>query len=136
MTSKKRASTPAPPPAAAARRSRDEHLAPLAESLRAQRKSRGMSIEQLAAASGVSRSMISKIERAEAMPSTSVLSRLAEALGVTFSQLLVEPDTHDVVVLPQRVQPILLCADGDSHGETVQMIPLLGLRGPGVACDA
>jgi transcriptional regulator with XRE-family HTH domain len=107
MTSKKRASTPAPRPAAAARRARDEHLAPLAESLRDQRKSRGMSIEQLAAASGVSRSMISKIERAEAMPSTSVLARLAEALGVTFSQLLVEPDTHDVVVLPQRVQPVL-----------------------------
>ncbi len=86
---------------------RAQHLAQLAETLRTKRKGKGLAIEQLAEASGVSRSMISKIERAEAVPSTSVLSRLAEALGVTFSQLLVEPEEQDVVVLPQRVQPVL-----------------------------
>lgn len=118
MQSKKKATSrrtaapaPAQPPLAGdtpdRRDERIQHLAHLAESLRGQRKARGLAIEQLAEMSGVSRSMISKIERAEAVPSTSVLSRLAEALGVTFSQLLVEPDEHDVVLLPQRVQPVL-----------------------------
>ncbi len=92
---------------AAGRKDRAEHLASLADALRTRRKSKGMAIEQLADLSGVSRSMISKIERAEAVPSTSVLSRLAEALGVTFSQLLVEPEEQEVVLLPQRVQPVL-----------------------------
>jgi mannose-6-phosphate isomerase-like protein (cupin superfamily) len=60
-------------------------------------------------------------------PSTSVLSRLAEALGVTFSQLLLEPDEQDVVMLPQRVQPVLR----DQHsGFTRRCIsPILPGRG-------
>ena len=93
--------------AGSARQDRGEHLARLAEALHTRRKSKGLAIEQLAAASGVSRSMISKIERAEAAPSTSILSRLAEALGVTFSQLLVEQEEQDIVLLPRRVQPTL-----------------------------
>lgn len=110
----KAAREPADPPAGSAaaeaaggRKDRAEHLAKLADALRGQRKSKGLAIEQLAELSGVSRSMISKIERAEAVPSTSVLSQLAEALGVTFSQLLVDPEEQDIVVLPQRVQPVL-----------------------------
>ena len=91
----------------AAKHDRAEHLAALAEALRMRRRVQGLAIEQLAELSGVSRSMISKIERAEAVPSTSVLSKLAEALGVTFSQLLMEREEQDVVVLPQRLQPVL-----------------------------
>jgi transcriptional regulator with XRE-family HTH domain len=112
--SPKVAGAPAGPPVSSAaaetgggRKDRAEHLAKLADALRRQRKGRGLAIEQLAELSGVSRSMISKIERAEAVPSTSVLSQLAEALGVTFSQLLVEPEEQEIVVLPQRVQPVL-----------------------------
>lgn len=116
MTSKKKASPKHPivdeqvlvvETPAASRRDRTEHATHLAEALRTRRKAKGMAIEQLADLSGVSRSMISKIERAEAVPSTSVLSRLAEALGVTFSQLLVDQKEQDVVVLPQRIQPVL-----------------------------
>jgi transcriptional regulator with XRE-family HTH domain len=89
------------------RHDRAEHLATVAEALRMRRRHQGLAIEQLAELSGVSRSMISKIERAEAVPSTSVLSMLAEALGVTFSQLLMQREEQDIVVLPQRVQPVL-----------------------------
>lgn len=103
-----RAANPVPEPAlGAGRHDRAEHLAALAEALRTRRRDQDLAIEQLAELSGVSRSMISKIERAEAVPSTSVLSKLAEALGVTFSQLLMEREEQDVVVLPQRVQPVL-----------------------------
>ena len=40
----------------------------LAEEIRRRRRERGLSLETLAALSGVSRSMISKVERGEAVP--------------------------------------------------------------------
>ena len=79
----------------------------LAEEVRRRRKKQGLSLEQLAAASGVSRSMISKIERAEAVPSTTVLSRLAEALEVTFSRLMAPAEEREITLIPASRQPVL-----------------------------
>jgi transcriptional regulator with XRE-family HTH domain len=85
----------------------DPQLKVLAEELKRYRKRREWSIEQLAAASGVSRSMISKVERCEAVPSTGILSKLSEALGITFSRLMSEPTERDIVVIPAARQPVL-----------------------------
>lgn len=79
----------------------------LADEVRIHRKQRGLSLEGLAELSGVSRSMISKIERAEAVPSTTVLSRLAEALGVTFSRLMAPATEREVLHIPASRQPVL-----------------------------
>lgn len=79
----------------------------LAEEVRLHRKQRGLSLEALAELSSVSRSMISKIERAEAVPSTAVLSRLAEALGVTFSRLMAPETEREVLHIPASRQPVL-----------------------------
>ena len=57
----------------------------LAIRLRALRAERGLSLDALAEQSGVSRSMISLIERAESSPTASVLDRLAASLGVTLA---------------------------------------------------
>jgi transcriptional regulator with XRE-family HTH domain len=62
--------------------------APLAARLRAEREERGWSIADLAERSGVSRAMISKVERAEASPTAALLGRLVAALGMTLSTLL------------------------------------------------
>lgn len=51
------------------------------------RKRRGMTLDQLAAASGVSRSMLSQIERGEANPTFATLWNLVSALGVEFAEL-------------------------------------------------
>lgn len=59
----------------------------LAERVRELRASRGLSLEALAAKSGVSRSMISLIERGESSPAAVVLDKLAVALGVTMAML-------------------------------------------------
>jgi transcriptional regulator with XRE-family HTH domain len=83
----------------------------LAAELRRHRKDRGLSLEALSALSGVSRSMISKVERAEAVPSTTLLSRLAEALGVTFSRLMAPPTEREILVIPADRQPILRDAE-------------------------
>ncbi len=60
----------------------------LAGRIRREREARGWSIAELAEASGVSRAMISKVERAEASPTASLLGRLSGALGLTVSALL------------------------------------------------
>lgn len=82
-------------------------LSILAEEVKRHRKRRALSLEQLATLSGVSRSMISKIERCEAMPSTTILSRLAEALGTTFSRLMAHPVDREILVIPAARQPVL-----------------------------
>jgi transcriptional regulator with XRE-family HTH domain len=59
----------------------------IAERVREFRAARGLSLEALAAQSGVSRSMISLIERGESSPTAVVLDKLAVALGVTLAAL-------------------------------------------------
>jgi transcriptional regulator with XRE-family HTH domain len=60
----------------------------LGRQLRRLRREAGQTLEQLAAGSAVSKSMISKIERGESQPTTPVLGRLAEALHVGISDLV------------------------------------------------
>lgn len=60
----------------------------LAARLRTEREARGWSIGDLAARSGVSRAMISKVERNEASPTAVLLGRLSGAFGLTLSTLL------------------------------------------------
>lgn len=59
----------------------------LAARLRAERGARGWTLADLAAHSGVSRAMVSKVERGEASPTAALLGRLSAALGLTLSQL-------------------------------------------------
>src|ERR671913_396640 len=51
------------------------------------RRRRGLTLEELAGLSGVSRAMISKLERGEKNPTLVVAAKLAEGLGVTLSRL-------------------------------------------------
>ena len=82
-------------------------LSILAGEIRQLRKKKDFSLEMLADASGVSRSMISKIERCETVPSTVILSKLAEALGVTFSKLMAPEMEREIVHIPAARQPVL-----------------------------
>jgi transcriptional regulator with XRE-family HTH domain len=59
----------------------------LAERLRGLRSERGLSLENLAERTGVSRSMISLIERGESSPTAVILDKLAAGLGVTLASL-------------------------------------------------
>ena len=55
------------------------------------RAARGLSLDALAGTSGVSRSMISLIERGESSPTAVVLEKLSAALGVTLASLFDAP---------------------------------------------
>jgi transcriptional regulator with XRE-family HTH domain len=59
--------------------------ASLGKRLKALRRERGFTLDMLAAGSGVSRAMISRIERGEASPTAALLGRLCACLGVSLS---------------------------------------------------
>jgi transcriptional regulator with XRE-family HTH domain len=63
----------------------------IAERVRELRAAQGLSLEALAGRSGVSRSMISVIERGESSPTAVVLERLAAGLGVMLAALFDAP---------------------------------------------
>jgi transcriptional regulator with XRE-family HTH domain len=99
----------------------------LGERLRKLRKARAYSLEEAGRLSGVSKSMISKIERQQATPTTTVLARLAEALGVTFSELMASEQDSEVIFQPLERQPIL--TDPESGHTRRCLAPILPARG-------
>src|SRR3989475_7693791 len=63
----------------------------IAERVRELRAARGLSLDALASKSGVSRSMISLVERGESSPTAAVLEKLAGGLGVVLASLFDAP---------------------------------------------
>ncbi|KQP53889.1 XRE family transcriptional regulator [Agreia sp. Leaf283] len=64
----------------------------LARTVHSARVEQGMSITALAELSGVSRTMINRIERSEVQPTAALLARLSAGLGLTLSQLIVRAE--------------------------------------------
>lgn len=64
----------------------------VAAHLRTLRAQRDLTLDELARQSGVSRSMISSIERAESSPTARVLDKLAAALGVSLATLFADEE--------------------------------------------
>jgi transcriptional regulator with XRE-family HTH domain len=69
----------------------------LAERVRQEREGRGWSLADLAQRSGVSRAMISKIERAEASPTAELLHRLCAGFGIPLAAIFSAPNTTSPV---------------------------------------
>ena len=66
------------------------------------RKERGWSLEGLAGASGVSRSMLSQIEREQANPTLAVTLRIARAFGMALGELIEMPGAPSAVTVIRR----------------------------------
>ncbi len=77
----------------------------IAQQVRSLRAERGWSLDELASRSGVSRSAISLIERAESSPTAVVLDRLAAALGVALT-VLVSPARAESPLTRRAEQPL------------------------------
>ena len=71
------------------------------------RRGRGLTLEELAGLSGVSRAMISKLERGEKNPTLVVVAKLAEGLGVTLSKLAGIEERREVIVVPRDRRMII-----------------------------
>ncbi|KAB2920479.1 MAG: helix-turn-helix transcriptional regulator [Hyphomicrobiaceae bacterium] len=88
---------------------------------------RKLTLEQLAAKSGVSRAAISKIERGDSGASTPVLGKLAEALDLSISQLVGGPRGEPVLHIPRERQPVFV--EGGTGFERRSLSPMYRGRG-------
>jgi|SRR4029079_1829304 len=70
----------------------DDTAALLAQRIRLERDLRNWSLADLAERSGVSKAMISKIEREEVSPTAAILGRLAAAFEMTLAALLLKAE--------------------------------------------
>jgi transcriptional regulator with XRE-family HTH domain len=68
------------------------------------RREAGLTLDGLAALSGVSRAMISKVERGEASPTATILAKFANAFGVSLSSLFGEVAASATPFSPRAAQ--------------------------------
>ncbi len=80
--------------------------------LRRIRVRRGLSLERLAQASGVSRAMLSQVELGRSTPTINVVWRIARALEVPFSSLIAEDTSRGTSVLRRSEAKVLSSHDG------------------------
>jgi transcriptional regulator with XRE-family HTH domain len=64
----------------------------IGQRIRGRREELGLSLEDLSTRCGVSRSMISKIERVESSPTAALLGKLCAGLGLTLSGLMADAE--------------------------------------------
>ncbi len=86
----------------------------VADNLRALRKQRDLSLDDLAARSGVSRASLSQIETSKTNPTIAILWKIAAGLGVPFASLLGEERVERVRVLRRGDAQVLRSADGQA----------------------
>lgn len=91
----------------------------LAASLREARKARGLSLDAVAKLSGVSRSMVSQIERAESSPTVATLWNLTQALQVDFAGLLEPRAAPGIDVVRADAAPVIA---GHGQGLTIRIL--------------
>lgn len=84
----------------------------LGERIRQERLRRKLSLEILASRAGVSRSMLSGVERGEKVPSVLVLDRIATGLGTSIARLLGEERSNSVIVLRRAEQDVVVDPTG------------------------
>ncbi len=95
--------------------------------MRELRRGRGLTLEKLAERSGVSRAMISKLERGEKNPTLVVAARVAEGLGITLSELLGTEERREVVVVSRERRMVM--RDPETGFERQLLSPNFGDRG-------
>ena len=93
------------------------------------RETRALSMDALSKRSGVSKSMLSQIERQRANPTVAVVWRLANALGVPLTQLLGSVEAGDsAAIQPVRGPsvPVMRSKDGKCELRVVSPVELAG----------
>lgn len=115
----------------------------LASRLAELRTGRGWSLDELARRADVSRSTLSRLERAEISPTATLLGRLCRAYGRTMSQLLAEVEEGDGGGLVRAAEQAVWTDPDSGFVRRSVSPPLSGLRAelvegtlpPGAAID-
>ena len=95
--------------------------------VRGLRRERGLTLDLLGERSGVSRAMISKLERGEKNPTLVVAAKVAEGLGVRLSQIVGVEEGREVVVVPRGRRMVV--RDPETGFERQLLSPSFGGRG-------
>jgi len=96
--------------------------AALPENLKRLRKERGLTLDEFSLKCGVSRAMISKIERGVSVPTATVLGKLAAGLEISLSRLLGGQLARNSLLVTPGEQPVF--RDPDSGLERRSLSPL------------
>ena len=78
----------------------------LSQRLSALRAERDLTLEELAAQSGLSRAALSRMEKAEVSPTAEQLGKLCAAYGLTMSRLLAMVEESFPACVPEAEQPV------------------------------
>lgn len=97
----------------------EQGIGPRVRFLRRQRK---MTLAQLSAASGLTKSFVSKIERGASVPSISTAMKLAESFGLTVSQLLGQDRYVGAVCLVRKNERRAFMRPGSSSRYNYEML--------------
>ena len=100
----------------------------MAQRVREYRKMMGLSVAQLAALSGLSKGMLSKMENAQASPSLATLARLSGALGVPVTAFFRGLDEEHDVLFVKAGQGLDISHRGSRAGHRYQHLG--SMRGP------
>jgi len=76
----------------------------IAENLKRIRKAGNMSLDTMAARTGVSKSMLGQIERGESNPTVATIEKIAEGLKISFDELFYTREEDIRVVDPERME--------------------------------
>lgn len=77
----------------------------VAVNLKRIRQSKGMSLDQASEQTGVSKSMLSQIEKGTANPSLGVLGKITSGLRIEFQELIATPLVDSYLVTPEDLVP-------------------------------
>lgn len=99
----------------------------LGSRVRELRRMKGLTLNELAESSGVSRAMISKVERGEKNPTLVVAAGISEGLGVTLSQLVGIDERREVILMPHDRRMVM--RDPETGFERQLLSPTFGNRG-------
>ena len=103
---------PVPSPEVASPSASPDLTPVVGKNLRRLRTKRGLSLERLSQASGVSRAMLGQVELGQSAPTINVLWKISRALDVPFSALITDPGATRPTVMRKAVARVLTSHDG------------------------
>jgi transcriptional regulator with XRE-family HTH domain len=98
-------------------------LVALGERVRRERLERNLTLDELAARAGVSRSMISAVESGGKAPTIVVLHRIASGLGIGMTRLMGESAPARIIVRRRAEQPVVTDPSGWERLNLAPAIP-------------
>lgn len=95
------------------------NLSELAQRIRAIRRERGLTLEEVASKSGLTRSWLSKVENFRVTPSLPALSQIAQVLGIPVAELVRGLDETPPLIVVRRGERKVVDRDQSEINTTV-----------------